>query len=74
MISTSSDRPRVVQYITMSPAQESDEQARTARITGWRDRLAGFGENRQEKEHRQGETAELTALGRKLLGLDHWGE
>ena len=71
----SGDRPRIVQYITMSPApKENNEEARQKRITGWRERLTGLGKEEKEKEHLQGETAELTPLGRKLLGLDSWEE
>ena len=69
----SSDRPRIVQYITMSPApKENNEEARQNRINGWRERLTGLGKEEKEKEHLQGKTAELTLLGRKLLGLDAW--
>ncbi len=67
-----SDRPRIVQYITMSPAPKDSEEARQKRITGWRERLTGLGKEEQEKEHFHGETAELTPLGRRLLGLDSW--
>lgn len=70
----SGDRPRIVQYITMSPAPENGEEARQNRIKGWRERLTGLGKEEREKEHFQGETAELTPLGRKLLGLDAWKE
>lgn len=71
----SSDRPRIVQYITMSPApKENNEEARQNRVKGWRERLTGLGKEEKEKEHLQGKTAELTPLGRKLLGLDSWGD
>lgn len=71
-----SNRPRLAQYITMSPAAEDDEEARQARIAMWRDRKppTGFAfpgdPRRLEEQH--GTTAELTPLGRKLLGLDRW--
>jgi hypothetical protein len=68
----SAQRPRMAQYITMSPAREEDEEARQRRITGWRERLTGLGKDAKEKEHFQGRTAELTPLGRRLLGLDRW--
>ncbi len=72
--------PRVVQYITMFPVQEKDENILTRRVNAWRNNLAGVivestgwkGELRKEKEHAIGETAELSPLGRKLLGLDKW--
>ena len=68
----SSDQPRMAQYITMSPAREDREDVREDRIRGWQERLTGLGKNDKEKEHNQGTTAELTPLGRKLLGLDLW--
>ncbi len=72
--SNTADRPRVAQYITMSPSGEDNEEGRNRRINGWRNRMAGFGGERKEKEHESGQTAELTLLGRKLLGLDRWGD
>jgi phytanoyl-CoA dioxygenase PhyH len=65
-------RPRMAQYISMFPDREEDEAARQQRITGWRERLTGLGQDQKEKEHLHGRTAELTPLGRKLLGLDRW--
>lgn len=70
----SGDRPRIVQYITMSPAPTDNEEGRQKRITGWQERLTGLGKDAKEKEHFQGKTAELTPLGRKLLGLDSWAD
>lgn len=66
------DCPRVVQYITMTPAQEDNKEARDRRINGWQHRMAGFSGERKEKEHESGKTAKLTPLGQKLLGLDRW--
>lgn len=80
-----SSQPRLAQYITMfapvSPvtgnvAASELEQRRQDRIRRWRDRLPpdaawAPGDPRHwEQEH--GKTAELTPLGRKLLGLDSW--
>ncbi len=73
-----SDRPRLAQYISMFPARPDDEEARQDRILRWRDRLPPAaswapGDPRHwEQEH--GQTAGLTPLGRKLLGLDLWEE
>ena len=71
--------PRVVQYITMFPVKEKDENILTHRVNSWRNNLAGvIGANigsrelRKEKEHAVGQTANLSPLGRKLLGLDRW--
>lgn len=71
-----SDKPRLAQYISMSRARPDDEAARQDRIKRWRDRLPPSaswapGDPRGwEQEH--GQTATLTPLGRKLLGLDLW--
>ena len=73
------DQPRVVQYISMFPAQEEDEAFVNYRINAWKNRLAGGGhsgsrtELEKGKEYKKGQTAELSPLGRKLLGLDRWG-
>lgn len=78
--------PRVVQYISMFPAKEEDKDTRNYRINAWRNNLVGggawgvmhelpFGKKTElfkEKEHALGQTAKLTPLGRKLLGLDSW--
>ena len=65
-------RPRMAQYITMSPAPNGGKDTNENRVTGWRERLTGLGKNQKEKEHNQGKTAELTPLGKKLLGLEPW--
>ena len=66
-------RPRVSQYITMYPAPDAPtEEWRTERETWWQERLTGLGGNKEEKEHEEGETAQLTPLGQKLLGVDPW--
>ena len=67
------DAPRVAQYITMSPTGETNQEARQRRINAWKERMAGFSGERAEKEHESGETAYLTDLGKKLLGLETWG-
>jgi hypothetical protein len=73
-----SDRPRLAQYISMSPAQEHDEQARQWRINSWLHRIAPEGNpfpgDPRGWERNHGTTAALTPLGRKLLGLDSWGD
>lgn len=71
-----SDRPRLAQYITMSPADAKNEEARQHRIRMWRDRLsptgAAFPGDPRGLEQHYGKTADLTALGKKLLGLELW--
>ncbi len=70
-----SDRPRFSQYITMYPANLSEE-ARQHRIACWRDRLPPgdsiFPGDPREWEQQRGRTAELSPLGKKLLGLEAW--
>ena len=73
-----SDRPRLAQYISMSPAQEGNEVARQWRINSWLHRIAPQGNpfpgDPREWERQFGTTAALTPLGRKLLGWDRWRE
>jgi len=70
-----SPRPRLAQYINMFPAP-ANEEARQERIHRWRNRLPAKGDpfpgDARRKEELCGTTAELTPLGRKLLGLDVW--
>jgi hypothetical protein len=69
-------RPRLAQYITMYPASD-DAAARESRVECWRDRHAPAGWEKDIPEKYKGREkgnppAELSALGRKLLGLDSW--
>ena len=63
--------PRVAQYINMGPAPKNNPDARRYHVTFWRDRLAGF-RYEKEREHHELPPAQLTPLGRKLVGLDPW--
>jgi hypothetical protein len=67
-----SERPRMAQYITMSPAGTRESAAE--RIQAWQDRrpTSGWPGDSRDWEHEHQEPAELTELGRKLLGLDAW--
>lgn len=69
-----SERPRLAQYIAMSPARENDEAARQERVQAWRDRRAapGWAGDHRDWEHRNQAPAELTDLGKRLLGLERW--
>ena len=71
-----SDRPRMAQYITMFPAPEGDEweRRRHERVALWRERRAsaGFPGDPRGWERTHVATAELTTLGRRLLGLEIW--
>ena len=70
------DKVRLAQYISMMPAQEGNEALRQWRITSWRDRQApegyAFPGDPRNWEKTRCPTAELSPLGRKLLGLDSW--
>lgn len=69
-----SNRPRLAQYITMYPPQ--DEEEREYRIKAWQERLPPRGKafpgDPRQLEQKYGKPAELTDLGRKLLGVDRW--
>lgn len=70
--------PRLAQYISMSPAPEQSDKVREWRINSWLHRVAPEGNpfpgDPRDWERVHGTTAALTPLGRKLLGLDSWGE
>ncbi|MBM3213975.1 hypothetical protein FJZ36_03555 [Candidatus Poribacteria bacterium] len=72
-----SDKPRLAQYISMSPASESNDEARARRIELWHRRLPPgppiFPGDPRRIEEEHGTTAVLTPLGKRLLGLDTWG-
>ncbi|QHW33061.1 phytanoyl-CoA dioxygenase family protein [Paenibacillus rhizovicinus] len=70
--------PRYAQYITMYP--EGNEESRQQRVDMWRERKAPQRHSAFPGDPRNWEQTafegppELTPLGRKLLGLDAWGE
>jgi hypothetical protein len=72
----SGDKVRIAQYIAMMPAQEDDEQLRQWRISSWRDRKApegyAFPGDPRNWEQTRYRAAELSPLGKKLLGLERW--
>jgi hypothetical protein len=71
-----SDKVRIAQYISMMPAEEDNEPLRQWRIKSWKERIApegyAFPGDPRKWEQTRYNTAELTPLGRKLLGLDKW--
>lgn len=73
---TSADKVRMAQYISMTPAAQSNEALRQLRIDSWRERRApegfAFPGDPREWERTRYSTAELTPLGRRILGLDLW--
>ena len=70
----SSQRPRLAQYISMFPAARGSEQERRDRIAAWRERrsVSGWPGDPRGWEQRHGQRAELSGLGRRMLGLDAW--
>ena len=71
-----SPQPRLAQDISMSLAHEDDIQAVQTRINSWQKNTPPPnpffpGDPRRIEEQRE-QPAHLTALGRKLLGMEHW--
>jgi ectoine hydroxylase-related dioxygenase (phytanoyl-CoA dioxygenase family) len=69
-----SNKPRLAQYITMSPANEKNEEAKQERIKSWQERrpTPRWPGDPRDWEHKTQKTADLTDLGKKLLGLENW--
>lgn len=72
----SGNKVRIAQYISMMPAEEDNEQLRRWRITSWKNRIApegyAFPGDPRKWEQTKYQTAELSELGKKLLGLEKW--
>lgn len=72
----SEDKVRIAQYISMMPAQEDNESLRSWRIKSWKDRIApegyAFPGDPRNWEKTRYETATLSELGEKILGLKSW--
>lgn len=66
--------PRLAQYVNMTPALETQEPLRQARIQSWKNSLAPPGFPDTDSGCFQGHYPEvpLSTLGRKLLGLDFY--
>jgi Phytanoyl-CoA dioxygenase (PhyH) len=71
-----SHKARLCQYVSMNPAREGDEEMREKRIESWRTNTPppgrSFPGDARHIEEQRTSPAELTPLGRKLLGLDSW--
>lgn len=71
-----SDKVRIAQYISMMPAQEEDADLKEWRVNSWKKRIApegyAFPGDPRNWEQTKYETAELSELGEKLLGLKKW--
>lgn len=72
----SKNKVRIAQYISMMPAEEDNEPLRQWRINSWRHRIApegyAFPGDPRKWEQTRYETAELSPLGKKILGLENW--
>lgn len=72
----SGNKVRIAQYISMMPAEEDNEPLRQWRISSWQNRIApegyAFPGDPRGWEQTKYDTAVLSELGRKLLGLDRW--
>jgi ectoine hydroxylase-related dioxygenase (phytanoyl-CoA dioxygenase family) len=70
------DRVRMAQYISMTPADEGNAELRDWRIRSWRDREPArgyaFPGDPRDWEKTRYPRATLTELGEKLLGLKSW--
>lgn len=71
-----SDKVRIAQYLSMMPAEEDNEELRDWRISSWKNRRApegyAFPGDPRNWELTRYKTAELSELGKKLLGLKNW--
>jgi len=72
----SEDQVRIAQYISMMPAQEDDETLKEWRVNSWKNRIApegyAFPGDPRNWEQTKYDQAELSELGKKLLGLKKW--
>jgi ectoine hydroxylase-related dioxygenase (phytanoyl-CoA dioxygenase family) len=70
------DKVRIAQYISMMPAEEDNESLREWRINSWKNRISpegyAFPGDPRNWERTKYTVAELSTLGKKLLGLDAW--
>jgi len=71
-----SNKPRLCQYLSMNPAALQSEENRQMRIASWRDNThpssKSFPGDPRRIEEQRAAPAELSPLGRKLLGIDRW--
>jgi ectoine hydroxylase-related dioxygenase (phytanoyl-CoA dioxygenase family) len=72
----SDNKVRTAQYISMIPAEEENPELKDWRVNSWKNRISPVGyafpgdpRNWEQEKHK---TAELSELGKKLLGLNNW--
>lgn len=67
---------RIAQYIAMTPADQENRQLREWRVRSWKELLPpsgyAFPGDPRSWEQNNCKTAELTSLGKRLLGLEDW--
>lgn len=72
----SNDKVRIAQYISMMPAEEENQALKEWRIQSWKNRVApeghAFPGDPRNWEQTKYQTAQLSALGEKLLGARSW--
>ena len=72
----SKDKVRLAQYISMMPAEPENQEMLRWRIHSWKNRVApegyAFPGDPRNWEQTRYQTAKLSDLGKKLLGLDPW--
>ncbi|MBD0779457.1 phytanoyl-CoA dioxygenase family protein [Maribacter sp. ANRC-HE7] len=72
----SKDKVRMAQYISMMPAEEDNRELRQWRMMSWKNRIApegyAFPGDPRNWEQTKYDTANLSPLGEKLLGLKSW--
>jgi ectoine hydroxylase-related dioxygenase (phytanoyl-CoA dioxygenase family) len=74
-VNNSGDKVRIAQYISMMPADEENEDIRQWRISSWKERRCPEGyafPGDPLKREQTYPVAELSPLGKKLLGLEKW--
>ncbi len=73
-----SNKPRLAQYVRLSPAEAQNQELRRQRVASWRERTHPSFQNPRafpgdpRRREQESVPAELTPLGRRLLGLDDW--
>ena len=72
----SGNKVRIAQYISMMPAEEDNSEMRNWRVHSWKNRVApegyAFPGDPRNWERDKYESAKLSPLGEKLLGLKDW--
>jgi ectoine hydroxylase-related dioxygenase (phytanoyl-CoA dioxygenase family) len=75
-LANETDEPRLVQYVTMTPAREEAVAERGANVRGCLEKRPPAWAIRQrvpgQQDPEPGPPVALTALGRALVGIDDW--